>query len=179
MDCLAYDLDQAAAGMSQASLDRRISHREELRDAWESLLGRQQWQYALTLTFDPAHVPDTASRSAAFCNKTFRRLIRHINDSLYGRRWSSRPRHRCASWAYICEAHGDGRLHMHALLATPSRSPEALTQRDICTWWHARYGLASCDPPHSQLAAVRYLVKSLRKGPVADVELSWNFLSVN
>ncbi|WP_428999793.1 hypothetical protein [Stenotrophomonas maltophilia] len=117
--------------------------------------------------------------ASAVADKAFRGLIRYINEELYGRRFLRTTTHKGLIWVRVQEAHSDGALHYHACLCTPSQSLSGPMLRRIEAWWLARHGNARAQKPHSQCAALRYLVKHVSLKPdSAIVDLSHNYLKI-
>ena len=93
-----------------------------LRDAWAGLLSRHRWQCFMTLTFDRNEFVMRLGQHPERAERVFRLLVRHLNETLYGRRWMSKARCGGVVWALAKEAHKDGAVHFHVLVTAPSRS---------------------------------------------------------
>ena len=83
----------------------------ELQDAWVEFIKRFEPFYLyVTLTFkDPKH-PEAA-------DKAFFRQIRHINESLYGRRY--REKKKGVTWIKCMEYQKRDVIHFHCLIGDP------------------------------------------------------------
>ena len=101
-------------------------------------------------------------------------MVLFFNQRLYGRRYRRTTRHKGVVWARVGEAHGDGVLHFHAGLYSPSTPlPDELIDT-AGQWWEARYGLAKAETPRSRTDVLRYLTKHVG-GEHAEFDFSWNF----
>ena len=147
----------------------------DLCDAWCRWLRTQEWQYAVTLTFDPDRHRPSFSAVPTWCDKAFRSLVQHVNEQLYGKRWISKTEHKGIVWARVYEAHQNGNLHFHALIRMPNRTPSIELAKSSCNWWDARYGHAGFEVPRSQDAVIRYLIKGMRSTNNSSVDISYNF----
>lgn len=148
-----------------------------LRGSWLEFLRKHEWQYVVTLTFDPSHRLPPFYSESGWHQKAFRQLVRHINEELYGLRWRRKTTHKGIVWSFVTEPHLDGRLHIHALIKTPCQPSSAKLDRFIRAWWAARYGRAESNRPRSQEAVIKYLLKGVRVNSHASPDISQNFVS--
>lgn len=147
-----------------------------LRTAWLEWARTVRWDLFVTLTFERTRgrpKPDFESERA---DKAFRRLIRFLNEALYGRRWLRTTAHKGVIWIRTREAHEDGAVHLHACIHLPEGALTSHLIRCARDWWGQGYGFARMEPLQSIDAVVAYLVKSVgsaRRGAVIDI--SHNF----
>lgn len=147
----------------------------ELREGWRAFLARYPWDVFITLTFDRKHHSYRYARQGEKADRDFRRLIRFVNEKLYGRRWSRRTKHGGVIWVRVMEPHEDGTLHYHAALHSPSESFTPQLVQAIRDWWQANLGMARSEAPKSREAVVAYLTKNLGDSEGAEVDISFNF----
>ncbi|MRT52097.1 replication endonuclease, partial [Xylella fastidiosa subsp. multiplex] len=70
---------------------------------------------------------------------------------LYGRVWSKRS-HCGIQWARGQEWHRDGRLHFHAVVATPDEDINRLMNRyEWHEFWYREFGRNRIEAPRSQM----------------------------
>ena len=146
-----------------------------LQAGWVELLSRYEWHCILTLTFDPARYRFAYGGSPERADKAFRRLLRFVNEQLYGQRWMSKSKSGGVIWVRVGEAHIDGRLHYHALLYAPGKMISKSLLRSISSFWNACFGSARAESPRSARASICYLIKTVAVDGRAEVELSRNF----
>lgn len=149
-----------------------------IRELWAQLLARHRWQCVMTLTFDRSQYVMRLSQSPERADKAFRRLVRHANEVLYGRRWMSRARCGGVVWALAKEAHKDGSIHFHVLFDAPSRAMTKETIQELGNWWRNHFGFARSEAPESNLAVINYLVKHAGDGDAVELDISFNFDNV-
>ena len=146
-----------------------------LSTAWAELIGRQKWDVFLTLTFNRRYSSPSHSIIPEKPDKDFRRLIQFFNEQLYGVRWMRRTPHTGVVGVRSQEAHGDGVLHYHACLRSPSTPiPDSLI-RAAREWWKCRFGSARSEAPRSQIDVIAYLIKGVGRWGNTEMELSNNF----
>lgn len=147
--------------------------RTSLHSAWLGALHPYPWEVFLTLTFSKSRMAGGTSSEGA--NRAYRRLVRFVNEKLYGRRWLRTTKHKGIVWVRIEEGHADGMLHYHACFYSPSVqiSPELIKEMQV--WWRQRFGLAEAEAPKSRMAVLRYLLKSLLRSAPGELDLSHNF----
>ena len=147
----------------------------KLRDGWREFLQPHPWSVFLTLTFDRKCRPYRYGLNSERADKDFRRLIRFVNESLYGKRWLRKTKHKGVVWARVQEPHAAGTLHYHACLYSPSEPITSSLIRAIKDWWEANFGMARSEIPRSKDTVVEYLTKNMGDPERAEMELSYNF----
>jgi hypothetical protein len=146
-----------------------------LRSAYAIFLQRHPWQAFLTLTFDRRYWTPSHAISPERADKAFRQLVRYVNESLFGKRALRSTKHKGVIWARASEAHGDGVLHFHALLYSPTTSIDEGTVQVLREWWEHRFGAARAEVALSQAAVTEYLSKRLGADAQAEIDISKNF----
>lgn len=137
------------------------------------MLERQPWHWFCTLTFRPKHEGPRGGVHPEKGDKAFRYFVSNLNRHLYGRNWHRRP-HGGVVWARGQELHKDGRIHFHAVMASPDVDLNSLTRRmDWVDWWWKEYGIARIEKPESQAAVSGYVSKYVAKD--GEVDFSSNF----
>lgn len=140
-----------------------------LNDAWVQFIEKYEpYFWYLTLTFR-----DYVSQNRV--EKQFYRLVRIINETLYGKRY--RERGKGVHWVYAIERQKRGVLHIHALIGGDVWKLRRLTFMDVWekgyTWPGGRKfqgnGFARIEKYDSSLGAKHYLSKYVVKGGELDV----------
>ena len=165
----------ALCSRSRVSACAKASRRRALRDSWVGFLGRYDWSMVITLTFGRKKFRPRFDRDSKGAERAFRRLVRYLNEQLYGQRWMSKPPRGGAVWAYVREPQKDGTLHYHAVLFCHSSVITGNLLANLSKWWRARYGSAVVEVPRAKIATLRYLVKHVGNFENSDVEYSHNF----
>ena len=147
----------------------------KLREGWKRFLQPHPWGMFLTLTFDGKHRSYKYRLSPERADKDFRRLIRFVNESLYGKRWLRKTKHKGVVWARVQEPHATGTLHYHTCLYSPSKPFTSNLLRATKDWWETNFGMARSEVPKSRDAVVEYLTKHIGDPERAEMELSYNF----
>lgn len=150
--------------------------RLQLRREWVRFLSRYPWSAVLTLTFGPNRRAFRCSHNSEQATKAFRRLIRDINETLYGRRWMSKPPHGGVVWARVHELQKDGTSHYHAVIYSPGTPITSLHLSRMKAWWQSRYGRAVVEIPRCNFTVLRYLVKHVGDPDPADIDWSHSFM---
>ena len=146
-----------------------------LRKAWVELLVPHPWAVFVTLTFDRKRRQYAYARNPERADKDFRRLIRFINEELYGKRWLRTTEHKGVIWARVQECHHDGMLHYHACFYSPTVAITPALVRGLKDWWELKFGMARSEVPVSKRAVVEYLTKHVGNEELAEFDLSHNF----
>lgn len=146
-----------------------------LRESWAEFLLQYQWDVFVTLTFDRTRRSYRYDRHSEKADRDFRRLVRFVNEKLYGIRWSRISKHGGVVWVRVVESHADGTLHYHACFHSPSKpfTPELVQATGA--WWQANVGMARSEVPKSREAVIGYLAKHVGDPERADIEISFNF----
>jgi len=160
----------------------------DLKEAWVEFIKRYEpFTWYVTLTFQEPKHPESA-------DKAFFRWIRHINESLYGRRY--RERKKGVTWFKCLEYQKRDVIHFHCLLADPHLYK--LKRLDFMKAWeyncHPRKAWAYDSNPDIELVngyarifkydatrgAVNYCSKYVLKGGEIDAYISpeqWHLLN--
>lgn len=101
-----------------------------LLPAWRGLLGRYPFGHFATYTFRFEASPEQA-------RKEWHRYVHRVNRTLFNRRWYRRPE-RALCFASAVEGLREGqRLHLHALIALPSKPVESSWQSVCRSQWRS------------------------------------------
>jgi hypothetical protein len=151
-----------------------VLHSDRAKQAYASLLIRHPWHWFASLTFRPAHESSKVGGvHPEKADKAFRVFISSINRELYGIRWSKKP-HGGLVWARGQEFHKDGRIHFHALIASPTDDLNRIARRlDWIDWWYREFGIARIERPEYQDSVCSYVSKYVVKD--GEVDFSRNF----
>ena len=152
----------------------------DLKEAWVEFIKRYEpYTWYVTLTFaEPKH-PESA-------DKGFLRWIRHINESLYGRRF--REREKGVTYFKCMEYQKRDVIHFHCLIGDPNLYK--LKRLDFMKAWERGChgtnevvnGYARIDKYNASRGAVNYCSKYVLKGGEIDVYISpeqWHLLNDN
>lgn len=150
---------------------------KRLRSAWAEFIAKQPWDVFCTLTFDRRCYSPRHDISPEKVDKAFRRLIRYLNEHLYGARWMRTCPHKGVIWVRSQEPHKDGVLHFHACLRSPSAPITQALLDAASRWWEHKFGFARFEAPRSQGDVIGYLTKHTGADgwAHAEMELSYNF----
>ena len=149
--------------------------RSQLRGEWVRFLSRYRWALVLTLTFGQDRRAVRAGQNPEFADKAFRRLIRHINDILHGRRWMAKSPNGGVVWARVHELQRDGTSHYHAVIFSPAIPNMSMLISETRAWWRANYGTAAIETPNCNSSVLHYLVKHVGDPNAGEVDISHNF----
>ena len=150
----------------------------DLKDAWINFIKRYEpFTWYVTLTFKEPKHPESA-------DKAFFRWIRHINESLYGRRY--REKKKGVTWIKCMEYQKRDVIHFHCLLGDPHLYK--LKRLDFMkAWEYDCYrskelvnGFARIFKYDATRGAVNYCSKYVLKGGEIDVYISpekWHLLN--
>lgn len=148
--------------------------RDELAEAYASLLVRHPWHWFASLAFNPAHErTKVGGVHPEKADKAFRFWMGNLNREIYGPRWAKKP-HGGLVWARGQEFHKDGRIHFHALVAASTDDLNRLARR--LTWldnWYEQFGFARIERPRSDRQVCSYVSKYVVKD--GEVDFSKNF----
>jgi len=140
-----------------------------LNEAWGQFIGKfEPYHWYSTFTFK-----DEVSQGRA--EKQYHRIIRHINESLYGRRY--RDKGLGVTWVKAIERQKRGVLHIHALIGGEVWRLRRFTFMDV--WREGAYfsngkrfqanGFAKIEKYKRELGARHYLSKYVTKGGELDI----------
>ncbi len=129
-----------------------------LRSAWGDFLGRYNWEFMTTLTFDPKRRSNVDARAALrgavqWCQS----LTRQLGEE--------------AGWVATAEFSPGERWHAHVLLIGVPRKRASLGSR----MWLSRNGFTKITPVHSPRSACLYVTK--QAALTGDIEISDSLLS--
>jgi predicted DNA-binding transcriptional regulator AlpA len=141
---------------------------------WVNFLSRYRWTLFLTLTFGRNRRAVRVGQSPEFAEKAFRRLIRHVNEHIYGPRWMAKSPNGGVVWARVHELQRDGTSHYHAVIFSPDVSNMPLLISEMNAWWRAKYGAAVIEMPTCELNVLNYLLKSSSDPNSSEVDVSFN-----
>jgi hypothetical protein len=137
---------------------RAVHASADLRRAWEEFLGRYDWQWLLTFTWDPAKRPRRETRipeQAAV--RMVRAELSVLQRRLVGRHWS-RSWPPAAEYAIALEVGSSGDYHAHVLLRSPH-----LLRRDLLRAmegrWRQRRGILDVRAVTDVKGATHYVTK--------------------
>jgi len=169
------ELDELAEQRLRDNWEAHYAALDAPRKAWADLLMRQPWHWFCTLTFKPKHDGRGGGIHPEKARKAFALFLSSINRELYGPRWHKPgKRENTLVWANGTEFHKDGRVHFHALLASPQIDLNEIARRlSWMDWWFEHFGIARIEPPDTQADVCGYVSKYVVKG--GEVELSDNF----
>lgn len=146
----------------------------ELSEAYAALITQHPWHWFLSFSFKPAHErTKLGGVHPEKADKAFRYWMGNLNRDLYGPRWAKKP-HGGIVWVRGQEFHKDGRIHFHALAASPTDDLNRLARR--LTWldeWYTKFGFARVEKPQSQRHVCNYVSKYVCKD--GQVDFSRNF----
>ena len=150
----------------------------DLKEGWVEFIKRYEpYTWYVTLTFaEPKH-PEAA-------HKAFKRWIRHINESLYNRRY--REREKGVTYFKCMEYQKRDVIHFHCLIGDPNLYK--LKRLDFMKAWECGCygtnelvnGYARIDKYNASRGAVNYCSKYVLKGGEIDVYISpeqWHLLN--
>jgi len=137
--------------MKNYSLCLDYKGKQDIAQAYiEWLTGAASWRSFLTLTYrDPVH-PETAMRD-------LRRLIRRLNEDMYGKRYRRRVGHSYFSYVVGVEYQVRDVLHFHMLV------DEYVDYDFIHGYWGKAHGFAWIEPVTDSQGAIRYVTKYVFK----------------
>jgi len=150
----------------------------DLKDAWVEFIKRYEpFTWYVTLTFKEPKHPESA-------DKAFFRWIRHINESLYGRRY--REKKKGVTWIKCMEYQKRDVIHFHCLIGDPHLYK--LKRLDYMKAWeydchHSKEmvnGFARIVQYNAARGAVNYCSKYVLKGGEIDIHISldqWHLLN--
>jgi len=142
----------------------------DLHQAWVNFIKTfEPFQWYVTLTFKESRHPESA-------DKAFFRWIRHINESLYGRRY--RERKKGVTWIKAIEYQRREVIHFHCLVGSPELYK--LRRLDFMKLWESDCmntqeiinGYARINGFDPSRGAVSYLSKYVLKDGEIDVYVS-------
>jgi len=150
----------------------------DLKDAWVHFIKRYEpFTWYVTLTFKEPRHPESA-------DKAFFRWIRHINESLYGRRY--REKKKGVTYIKCMEYQKRDCVHFHCLIGDPHLY--RLKRLDFMKAWETDCyrskelvnGYARIDKYNAARGAVSYCSKYVLKGGEIDIYISpdqWHLLN--
>ncbi len=150
----------------------------DLHQAWINFIKRYEpFMWYVTLTFKEPKHPESA-------DKAFFRWIRHINESLYGRRY--RERKKGVTWIKAIEYQRREVIHFHCLVGSPELYK--LRRLDFMKLWESDCmntqeiinGYARISKYDHSRGAINYCSKYVLKGGEIDISISpeqWYLLS--
>jgi len=150
----------------------------DLKDAWINFIKRYEpFTWYVTLTFKEPKHPESA-------DKAFFRWIRHINESLYGRRY--REKKKGVTYIKCMEYQKRAVVHFHCLIGDPHLYK--LKRLDFMkAWEYDSYrskelvnGFARIFKYDATRGAVNYCSKYVLKGGEIDIYISpgqWHLLN--
>lgn len=142
-----------------------------LRQGWVEFLGRWQWDWFCTFTFDPAkHSSPNGMVHPEKGVKAFRLFVNELNCELYGRNWKRRDEG--VHYALALEFHKSGILHLHALVGAERDLNEVALRTAWKEWWYEHFGIARIERPNDSNNVRGYCSKYVAKG--GDLLLSEN-----
>ena len=148
-----------------------------LKEAWNKFIKEfEPFTWFVTLTFKEARHPESA-------DKAFFRWIRHINESLYGRRY--REKKKGVTWIKCMEYQKRDVIHFHCLIGDPYLYK--LKRLDFMEAWECGCyrnkelvnGFARIVQYNATRGAVNYCSKYVLKGGEIDIYISpeqWHLL---
>jgi hypothetical protein len=136
-----------------ASMQAR-SYLTDLISSW--LAGMAEWKVFLTLTFREDKAPDVA-------NAYWKRLVRELNQELYGKHYTKKVHHSYFSYVLGVEYQRRDVIHFHAIADKP------LNFKKIHTLWNDWAGFVWTDIIKDKRDCVRYVAKYTLKGGSVDV----------
>jgi hypothetical protein len=127
-----------------ASIGGTVSPLQQLRQGWVDFLGRWEWHWFCTLTFDPerSNSPN-GSVHPEKALKCFRRFVNELNCTLFGKNWKRRGEG--VYWVVALEPHKSGLLHIHALVGASVNLNDALYRSTWKEWWYQQFGRAKVE----------------------------------
>lgn len=144
-------------------------------NGWPQLLMRNEWHWFANFTF-PVHKGSGHNGSVhpEVADKAFRHWASQINRDLWGPRWHKKD-HGGLIWARGEELTKAGRLHFHAVIASPVEDLNRQVRRfdAMEQWLRDQKGFARIYRPYSQADVCCYVSKYVSKG--GEVEFSKNF----
>jgi len=163
---------------SNPSTVQKLPSHGSIQEAWAEFIKRfEPYKWYVTLTFkDPKH-PEAA-------DKAFFRWIRHINESLYGRRY--REKKKGVTWIKCMEYQKRDVIHFHCLIGDPHL--KKLKRLDFMEAWKCGCyrnkelvnGFARIVQYNATRGAVNYCSKYVLKGGEIDIYISpdqWHLLN--
>jgi len=139
-----------------------VKQPDTLQDSWIEFVSRfEPWELYCTLTFIEDTHPEQAERR-------FKRFIRSINESLYGRRY--RERGKSIYWVKALEYQRRGVIHFHCLLGGGVYKLHRLRTMQL---WESEKGngMARIEKYNSTLGARNYLSKYVSKGKGGELDI--------
>lgn len=163
-------------------------NRLEVRQGWSFLLSRVEWDYFITLTYDPKRYPRAGEESwlsswrwflfawLKACALQAGAATEDPGDGRLRGSWANAWRHGRGRpwWALALEPHRDDRLHAHVLLKLTRDLPWLDWRIGQDLWWKNR-GLCKFEVPRDQNHVAAYVSKYILKSGSDSVTLSDNF----
>jgi len=147
--------------MSLSIQERDFGYKLRLTQAWVSFITQfEPFELYLTLTFREEIHPEQADRR-------FKRFIRHINESLFGRRY--REKGKGVYYVRALELQRRGVLHFHALLG--GERVRRLRRLSLMDKWWEDNGFARVERYEKSKGAKSYLSKYVFKGGEIDIHM--------
>ena len=141
--------------------------------AYADMLSAQPWHWFCTLTFRPQHEGKLGGVGFEKADKAYRWFVKQINADLWGNNWKRKP-HGGLVWARGQEFHKSGRIHFHAVMASPVGDLNEVAGR--YRWhefWYREFGRNQIERPNSQSDVLDYVSKYVTKD--GEVDFSPNF----
>jgi hypothetical protein len=130
-------------------------------EGWEALLGRYEWDWFATFTFESEKHPEAA-------DKVFRVWMSKLQRSVAGNSWKKKPAD-TVRWARGLEWQRRGVLHFHALLYHRLGLNQLQQRFAWMAEWQALTGSFAKILPCDSSGAVRgYIAKYCGKGGLVD-----------
>jgi len=139
-----------------------VKQPDTLQDSWIEFVSRfEPYELYCTLTFIEDIHPEQADRR-------FKRFIRSINESLYGRRY--RERGKSIYWVKALEYQRRGVIHFHCLLGGGVYKLHRLRTMQL---WESEpgNGMARIEKYNPMLGARNYLSKYVSKGKGGELDI--------
>lgn len=148
---------------------------QAIADGFAGLLLREHWHWFCNFTFRPRAETKGGGVHPERADKAFRFWVSCINRDMFGPNWSKR---RIAQggliWGRGQEFHQDGRIHFHAVMASPTGDLNTQFSRlEAMNLWFREFGIARIYRPESQGDVSGYVSKYVAKG--GEVDFSENF----
>jgi hypothetical protein len=134
-----------------------------LRLAWIEFLGRWDWHWFCTFTFDPKHA--RTPQGLVHPEKTikaYRFFVNSLDCSLFGKNWK---RHGEGVFSVLAlEPHKSGIVHLHALMGAVVNLNEVAMRVEWKEWWFKHFGIARIEEPKDAGDVGGYCTKYVSKG---------------
>lgn len=133
----------------------RLWNRNDITDAWLVWVAEKcKWKFMVTLTVKD---PDMKRESLI---KAWSRLLRYINDEVFGQNYTRKVGHSYFSYMLGIEKQKRGALHLHILIDRP------IPITYIRKLWDSAWGIGwvGIDKVTSDVGACEYLTKYVAKG---------------